>query len=73
MNAGRIESWKNRIRQIEGDKAQTETDARRLAHELLEEVERLMAENKRLKTALLKAATAQKPAMATKLSEALRE
>jgi len=41
--------------------------------ELIDELDRLNGENKRLKTALLKAATAQKPAMSTKLSEALRE
>ncbi|WP_281887980.1 hypothetical protein [Paenibacillus sp. YYML68] len=40
----------------------------------IEELERLSTENRRLKTALLRAATSSgKPTMSTKLSEALRE
>ncbi|MED4600160.1 hypothetical protein P9314_05480 [Paenibacillus validus] len=73
MSADKIEAWRDLIRQLDGDGAEPQTEAGRIVHGLLEEVERLRAENKRLKTALLKAATAQKPSMSTKLSEALRE
>ncbi|WP_159887686.1 Ni2+-binding GTPase [Paenibacillus puerhi] len=51
----------------------SDEEVRELIEGLLVELERLAGENKRLKTALLKAATAQKPSMSTKLSDALRE
>ncbi|MEK8129801.1 hypothetical protein WMW72_18005 [Paenibacillus filicis] len=71
MMSDKIETYKESWRHVEATLPDAAVQA--LVTELLEEMERLAGENKRLKTALLKATTAQKPAMSTKLSEALRE
>jgi succinate dehydrogenase/fumarate reductase-like Fe-S protein len=60
-------------RWLQAKKDQTDTEVQALIQDLLVDMERMTEENKRLKTALLKATTAQKPSMSTRLSEALRE
>ena len=66
-----ISSWKQAARERLSDSEAWSDD--QLMEALLAEFDRLAAENKRLKQALFKAATTGKPAMSTKLSEALRE
>ncbi|SDC77524.1 hypothetical protein SAMN02799630_01451 [Paenibacillus sp. UNCCL117] len=71
MVSGQTQDYKEKWLLIK--EASSDSAVESLVGELIEELERLAGENKRLKTALLKATTAQKPTMSTKLSEALRE